>query len=132
VPPPLTWVFLWQENWRDDSVERIEFPTAQSSDELRMARGTDITSFSDFRAHLRAHLDRRKATRRPLFVTRKGKTEAVVLSPTAFAQLMDQAELAKSLALLDRSMKDVGAGRVQPFRQAIREIAKGLGLKLGR
>jgi prevent-host-death family protein len=97
-----------------------------------MTRSTDITSFTDFRAHLRDHLDQRKATDRPLFVTTNGETEAVVLSPAAFDELMDQAELAKSLAIIDRSMEDIKAGRVQPFKDAIREIADELGLKLKR
>jgi hypothetical protein len=47
-------------------------------------------------------------------------------------ELMDQAEMAKSLALLDRSMKDVRVGRAQPFKRAIREIAKEPGLRLSR
>jgi prevent-host-death family protein len=97
-----------------------------------MTRSTDITSFTDFRAHLRDHLDQRKATSRPLFVTTNGETEAVVLSPAAFDELTEQAELAKSLATLDRSMKDVKAGRGQPLKDAVREIAKELGLKLNR
>ena len=76
-----------------------------------MTRSTDITSFSDFRAHLRDHLDQRKATGRPLFVTTNGETEAVVLSPAAFDELTDQAELARSLGVLDKSMEDIKAGR---------------------
>jgi len=61
-----------------------------------------------------------------------GETEAVVLSPSAFDELMNQAELAKSLAVLDRSMEEVKAGRGQPLKQAIREIAAELGLKIDR
>ena len=97
-----------------------------------MTRSGDITSFTDFRAHLRNHLDERKATSRPLFVTTNGETEAVVLSPAALDELMDQAELAKSLAVLDGSMEDARAGRGQPLKQAVREIAAELGLSLNR
>ena len=97
-----------------------------------MTRSDDITSLSDFRAHLRDHLDHRKETGRPLFVTANGETEAVVLSPAAFDELMDQAELAKSLALIDRSMEDIKAGRTQPAKTALRQIARKLGLKLNR
>jgi prevent-host-death family protein len=97
-----------------------------------VTRSTDITSLSEFRAHLRDHLDQRKTTSRPLFVTANGQTEAVVLSPAAFDELMDQAELSKSLTTLDRSMEDVKANRGQPLKQAVREIAKELGLKLKR
>jgi PHD/YefM family antitoxin component YafN of YafNO toxin-antitoxin module len=103
-----------------------------NADEIFMTRSTDITSFSDFRTRLRDHLDERKATSRPLFVTTNGETEAVVLSPAAFDELMDQAELAKSLSLLDRSMKDKNAGRTRPAKAAIRAIADELRLKLDR
>ena len=97
-----------------------------------MTRTTDITSFTDFRAHLRDHLDQRKANKRPLFVTSNGETEAVVLSPSAFDELMDQAELSQSLTALNRGMEDVKAGRGQSLKQAVREVADELGLKLGR
>jgi prevent-host-death family protein len=97
-----------------------------------MTRSTDITSFTDFRTHLRDHLDQSRASNRPLFITSNGETEAVVLSPAAFDELMDQAELAKSLELLDRSMQDIKAGRTRPAKAAIRAIAKELKLKLDR
>jgi len=97
-----------------------------------MTRTTDITSFTDFRARLRDHLDQTKATSRPLFVTTNGEIEAVVLSPAAFDELTDQAELAKSLAVLDRSVEDIKAGRTRPAKSALRQIAKELNLKLDR
>src|SRR5665213_259519 len=97
-----------------------------------MTRSADITSFTDFRANLRDHLDERKVTNRPLFVTTDGETEAVVISPAAFDELMDQVELAKSLTMLDRSVEDIKAGRTRPGKFAIGQIAAELGLKLDR
>jgi prevent-host-death family protein len=87
-----------------------------------MTRTSDITNFTDFRARLRDHLDERKATGRPLFVTANGQTEAVVLSATAYDELMDRAALAESLK----------AGRTQPAKAALKKIADELGLKLHR
>ena len=97
-----------------------------------MTRSTDITSFTDFRARLRAHLDQQKKTGRPLFVTTNGETEAVVLSPAAYDELIGQAELLESLALLDRSEQDIKAGRTRPAKEAIREIARELNIELDR
>lgn len=97
-----------------------------------MTRSTDITSFTDVRQNLRRHLQRVKRTGRPLYITTNGETDAVVLSPRAFDALIEQAELAKSLAMLDRSMEDVVAGRVRPMKTAVRDIAKDLGLRLDR
>jgi PHD/YefM family antitoxin component YafN of YafNO toxin-antitoxin module len=67
-----------------------------------------------------------------LFVTSNGETEAVVLSPKAYDELMDQAELARSLTLLDRSAQDIKAGRTRPAKSAIRQIASEFKLKLNR
>jgi prevent-host-death family protein len=95
-----------------------------------MTRSTDITSFTDFRARLRSHLDQQKKTGRPLFITSNGETEAVVLSPATYDELVSQVELMRSLAMIDRSEEDIRAGRTQPAKEAIREIAKNLDLKL--
>ncbi len=97
-----------------------------------MTRASDITSFTDFRTHLRDHLDQSKVTGRPLFVTTNGETEAVVLSPATFDELMDQAELAKSLVTLDRSTEDIKVGRTRPAKAALHQIAGELKLKLER
>jgi PHD/YefM family antitoxin component YafN of YafNO toxin-antitoxin module len=96
-------------------------------------RTDDITSVTQHRDHLRDHLNRLKETRRPMFITNKrGETEAVVLSAEAYDALMDELELARSLATIDRSMEEVKAGRGKDYRQAIRDIAGELGLELKR
>jgi len=97
-----------------------------------MARTTDITSFTEHRKHLRDHLRQVRATGRPLYVTTNGQTDAVVLSPEAYDTLADKAELAESLALIDRSQDDIRHGRTRPAKTAIEDIAKDLGLKLDR
>ncbi len=97
-----------------------------------MARSTDITSFTEHRQHLRDHFEQVRETGRPLYITTNGETDAVVMSPEAYDALADKAELLDSLALLDRSMKDIQEGRTQPAKAALREIADELGLKLKR
>jgi prevent-host-death family protein len=97
-----------------------------------MARSTDITSFTEYRRNLRDHHSQVRETGRPLYVTTNGKTDAVVLSPEAYDALADKAELAESLALIDRSMEEIGEGRTQPAKAALEKIAAELGLKLDR
>jgi len=97
-----------------------------------MARSTDITSLTEYRRHLRDHLRQVRETGRPLYVTTNGKTDAVVLSPEAYDALADKAELADSLAMIDRSMEDVRDDRARPAKPALLEIASELGLKLDR
>ena len=97
-----------------------------------MIRTDDITSFTEHRRHLRDHLRQVQETGRPLYVTTNGRTDAVVLSPEAFDALADKAELAESLAMLERSAEDIREGRTQRARPALQKIADELGLKLDR
>ncbi len=91
-----------------------------------MNRSTDITSFSSHRQHLREHLDRVRSTGRPLFITTHGETDAVLLSAEAFDQLVEKAELAESLKLIDRGMEQVETGEGRSLKDAITEIAAKL------
>lgn len=97
-----------------------------------MTRTSDITSFTEHRQHLRDHLRHVRETGRPLYITTNGHTDAVVLSPEAYDALADKAELAESLALLERSMEDVKEGRTQPAKPALKRIANELGVILER
>ena len=97
-----------------------------------MTRSTDITSFTEHRRKLRDHIQQVRETGRPLYVTTNGETDAVVLSPDAYDALADKAELAESLAMIDRSAEDVREGRTQPATPALRKIAEELGLNLDR
>ena len=56
----------------------------------------------------------------------------MVLIPEAYDMLADKAELAESLAMLDRSVEDIREGRTQPVKPALKRIADELGLKLNR
>lgn len=97
-----------------------------------MTRSTDITSFTEHRRHLRDHLRQVRETGRPLYITTNGETDAVVLSPQAYDALAEKAELAESLAMIDRSMEDVAENRTQAAKPALKKIADELGLSLDR
>ena len=96
-------------------------------------RTEDITSVTQHREHLRDHLNQVKKTGRPMFITnRGGRTEAVVLSAERYDDLMEEVEMARSLAMIDRSMEDIRAGRTHDAKQAIRDIADELNLQLNQ
>lgn len=67
-----------------------------------------------------------------MFVTTDGEAVAVMLSPAAYDRLASEAELVRSFAMLESSMEDINAGRTQPAKKAIDEIATECGLKLKR
>jgi len=97
-----------------------------------MIRSTDITSFSTHRQNLREHLTQVRESGRPLYITTNGKTEAVVLSPKAYDELADKAELAESLTMIDRGIDAIRNGRTRPAKPALKKIADELELKLDR
>jgi len=94
-------------------------------------RTEDITNVTQHRDRLRDHLNQVKRTGRPMFITNKsGQTEAVLIAPETYDRIMEEVALSRSLAMIDRSMEDVKAGRGKDLRQAIKDIAADLGLEL--
>lgn len=93
-------------------------------------RSEDIQPFTEYRANLSEAHRRVEKTGRPLFVTKDGRPNAVVLSPGAYDKLAEQAQYAQNLAAIRRGLADVKAGRVRPAREALREIARKVGVKL--
>ena len=89
-----------------------------------------ITSLAEHRAHLKDHLRQVNATGRPMFITANGETQAVVLSPTAYDKLADEAESARSLNMLDQSLADIKRARTQVAKDAIDAISAEFGLTL--
>ncbi|MBI5850367.1 MAG: type II toxin-antitoxin system Phd/YefM family antitoxin [Planctomycetes bacterium] len=91
-----------------------------------MHRITGITSFTGHRQNLRQHSRQVRETGRPLYVTTNGHTDAVVLGPEAYDAL------AERIAMIERGMDDVRAGRTRPMKPASKRLAKELGVKLRR
>lgn len=97
-----------------------------------MTGDNDATSFNDYRRNLREHHVRLRCSGRPLHVTRDGHADAVVLSPSAYDELAERAELVQALSMIARSEADLQAGRPFDARAALREIAGKYGLPLDR
>lgn len=95
-----------------------------------MIRTDDIRKLSDFRQNATAHLDRLAEDGTAEVLTVNGEAKGVVMAPATFDELANKAALIDSLALIDRSMKDVKTGKGEDFREAIRGIADQLGLQL--
>ena len=95
-----------------------------------MTRTSDITNFTELRQNLRDHLNRVKATGRPLYITSDGVPEAVLLSAKAYDELADRADLAETLAMINRSESDFKAGRGVDARESLLALAKKHGLNV--
>lgn len=89
-----------------------------------MSRSTDITNFTEHRSNLRDHLNRVKQTGRPLYITTDGVAEAVVMSAKAYDELADRADMAETLAMMQRSDAELKAGQGLDAREAIKSLVK--------
>jgi prevent-host-death family protein len=91
---------------------------------------TQVHSLTDFQRNAKEHIDRMKRTGEPEVLTVNGQAEVVVQSAASYQQLVEDAELSRSLRIIGRSLKDARAGRVRPMRQALEAIAAKHGIML--
>jgi len=63
------------------------------------------------------------AYKEPIFITKNGKGDLVVLSIEAYEKICGKFELHR---LLDEGLEAEKSGRMRPFREAIADIRKGL------
>lgn len=92
-----------------------------------MIQTNDIQSLTNFRQKASEHLARLKETGRAEVLTVNGEAAGVVMSPQTYDKLMEELEMARSLAMLDRSEADIKAGRTRPMREALKEMIEKLG-----
>lgn len=91
---------------------------------------TQIHSLTEFQRNAKDHIDRMKQTGQAEVLTVNGQAEVVVQSAAAYEQLVEDAELARSLRVIRKSLEDARAGRMRPMRQALEQIAAKYGIRL--
>ncbi|MEL6310874.1 MAG: type II toxin-antitoxin system prevent-host-death family antitoxin [Planctomycetota bacterium] len=97
-----------------------------------MTRTDDITTNSDYRANQSETHAKLRKTGRPIFLTNRGKPEAVLLSPEAYDDLLEEVELLESLKTIRQSEQEFAEGKGVDAREALREILADRGLTLDR
>jgi prevent-host-death family protein len=86
---------------------------------LRIA--TDIKPLSDFRANAAGMIEQVKTTGRPLVLTQRGESAAVLLDATVYQELIEELEL---LSDVRTAMKQVELGQVMSNSAAKAELRK--------
>jgi prevent-host-death family protein len=97
-----------------------------------MVNVTRVHSLTDFQRNAKEHIDRMKQTGQAEVLTVNGQAEVVVQSASSYQQLMEDAELARSLRVIRQSLRDAKAGRTQPMRQFLESLASQHGISLGK
>jgi PHD/YefM family antitoxin component YafN of YafNO toxin-antitoxin module len=95
-----------------------------------LIRTSDIHKLSDFRQNATAHLDRLAESGKIEVLTVNGEAKGVVMAPRVFDEIADRIERLETAASIQRGVADVAAGRTRPARDAIKGLAKELGLDL--
>lgn len=97
-----------------------------------MIRATDIRKLSDFRQHATTHLDQLSVSGRVEVLTVNGEAKGVVMSPSTYDALAEKAALLDRLAAIGHEWEDIQGSRGEEIRQAVRQIAAEVGIKLDR
>lgn len=88
---------------------------------LKLAQ--DITPVSDFRAHAADHLEKVRSTQRPLVLTQRGHSTAVVLDVREYDRMVEELELLRDI----RAAEDEAAeGRTSSHEEARTAILRRL------
>jgi prevent-host-death family protein len=86
---------------------------------LRIA--TDIKPVSDFRANAAGMIEQVKTSGRPLVLTQRGESAAVLLDVAVYAELIEELELLSDVRI---AMKQVELGQVMSNSAAKAELRK--------
>lgn len=90
----------------------------------------NIRPVSDFNRNTKAHIQRLKRTGRAEVLTVNGHAELVVQSADAYQKLLERAELADTLAGLQRSLEQADRGELRSASAFFNEVASKFGIKL--
>lgn len=95
-------------------------------------RSEDIRPLTEHRANISEDLRHVQETGRPMFITANGRAAGVLLSPSAYDDLAERATLAEDIAEIRKALQSSRGGKGKDARQALRDIAAEIGVKLDR
>jgi hypothetical protein len=91
----------------------------------------NIHPVTDFTRKTKRYIQRLKKTGNPEVLTVNGQAEVVVQSAAAYQKPLRHAELAETLAGLQRGLDEADRGQLRSAREFFRELAAKHGIELG-
>jgi prevent-host-death family protein len=85
---------------------------------------TDIKPVSEFRANAAELIEQVRTTGRPLVLTQRGQSAAVVLDVTDYQQMIDEVELLRDVRT---AVEQIGSGKGVSNRAAKAELRRRFG-----
>jgi len=72
----------------------------------RIQLNEDIKPLSEFRSNARSYIDKVRKTKRPLVVTQRGKSAAVILDVDEYESMLEKIELLQDIQIAERQIKE--------------------------
>ena len=72
----------------------------------RILLSEDIRPLSEFRANVASYIDKVKKTKRPLVITQRGKSAAVVLDVAEYETLIEKLELLLDIQIAEQQIEN--------------------------
>ena len=89
----------------------------------RIKLDEDITPLSEFRSRVASFIDKVRETKRPLVITQRGKSAAVILDVSEYESLLEQLELLRDVQLGEAQIKE---GRGVSHEEARKQILESI------
>lgn len=91
----------------------------------RLRLDEDIRPLSEFRANAASMVERLRTTKRPLVLTQRGHSAAVMLDVTEYEGLLDQLELLREVQTAERQLeRGEGIEHEEAKRQALSALKR--------
>jgi antitoxin YefM len=90
---------------------------------MRLRPTEDVRPVTDFRNHAAEILAQVKTTKRPVVITQKGKSAAVLMDAEHYERQQELLELLQKIA---KGIKAADEGRLIPHAQVMREVEEWL------
>ncbi len=91
----------------------------------RIQLNEDIKPLSEFRSKARAFIERIRKTKRPMVITQRGKSAAVILDVNEYESMVEKIELLQDLQLADKQIKEgKGIEHSEAKKQVLKNITK--------
>lgn len=90
---------------------------------MRLKPTEDVRPITDFRNHAAEILLQVRQTKRPVVITQKGKSAAILLDAEQYEKQQDLLELLQKIA---KGIKAAEEGRLIPHEQVMKEVGEWL------
>ena len=90
---------------------------------MRLKPTEDVRPITDFRKHAAEILLQVRQTKRPVVITQKGKSAAILLDAEQYEKQQDLLELLQKIA---KGIKAAEEGRLIPHEQVMKEVEEWL------